>query len=269
MTTVIYEILNFKDLPENGIEAYVRKRRIMKRCDACSEYIFPEETYYDVFDADVGMRVETIGGRKVVIVTGHDISALKSAEKALLEREREFRMLADTLPVAIYLSSGVEQACEYLNPTFTKLFGYRIEEVPSVAEWWPKAYPDKAYRDVVSTEWNKWVARSRKAGDSIEPVETRVTCKDGSEKTILWSYQVIGDKGYACGLDLTERKKAAESLKQQNKELQRFNKTATGRELRMVELKREINSLCVGLGREEPYPLFSSGHLGDAIDEAK
>ena len=34
-------------------------------------------------------------------------------------------------------------------------------------------------------------------GSAIEPMETVVTCKDGSLKHILWGYQSIGARNYA------------------------------------------------------------------------
>ena len=38
-------------------------------------------------------------------------------------------------------------------------------------------------------------------------------------------------------------------------ELTRFNRVAVGRELRMIELKKEINALCRQRGEPAPYPL--------------
>jgi PAS domain S-box-containing protein len=43
--------------------------------------------------------------------------------------------------------------------------------------------------------------------------------------------------------DITERRKADEKLKQKNEELERVNKLMIGRELKMVELKKEIEEL--------------------------
>jgi hypothetical protein len=57
--------------------------------------------------------------------------------------------------------------------------------------------------------------------------------------------------------DITERKRAEEALRESNDELNRFNRAAVGSELRMVELKKEINALCARLGQPPPYPLAS------------
>jgi PAS domain-containing protein len=60
----------------------------------------------------------------------------------------------------------------------------------------------------------------------------------------------------ACLRDITSRKRVeedtrrqAEELLERNYELTRFNGTAVGRELRMIELKREVNELCLIMGQ--------------------
>ena len=45
------------------------------------------------------------------------------------------------------------------------------------------------------------------------------------------------------------------SLRASNHDLARFNRAAVGRELRMIELKREINEMCGQLGQPPRYPL--------------
>ena len=52
----------------------------------------------------------------------------------------------------------------------------------------------------------------------------------------------------------TLREQAVE-LRARNEELTRFNRAAVGRELRMIELKREINGLCERLGLAPPHRL--------------
>ena len=75
------------------------------------------------------------------------------------------------------------------------------------------------------------------------------------------------------GLDITERKQAeaelakhrehleelvnerTAELRASNRELARFNQAMVGRELRMIELKQEINALCAKLGQPPHYPI--------------
>ena len=68
--------------------------------------------------------------------------------------------------------------------------------------------------------------------------------------------------GIVVFLDITERKRVEELLRQntqelrdRNEELTRFNRLATGRELRTIELKQQVNELAAQLGQLRPYPL--------------
>ena len=56
-------------------------------------------------------------------------------------------------------------------------------------------------------------------------------------------------------VDITERKRSDEELREHVSELTRFNTVAVGRETRMIELKKEINELCNRLGEPKRYPL--------------
>ena len=55
--------------------------------------------------------------------------------------------------------------------------------------------------------------------------------------------------------DITDQKRTEDELKKKNKELERFNKIAVGRELKMIELKKEINALSVESGRGPKYKI--------------
>ncbi len=55
--------------------------------------------------------------------------------------------------------------------------------------------------------------------------------------------------------DISARKLAELELKRRNEELERLDRAATGRELRMIVLKREVNGLAQELGRAPPYDL--------------
>jgi PAS domain-containing protein len=83
-------------------------------------------------------------------------------------------------------------------------------------------------------------------GDSVRYVEMRST-------EITWE----GCQATLAALrDITQRKHAEEALQKQADELRErngalvsFNRAAVGRELRMIELKQEVNELCAKLGQ--------------------
>lgn len=82
---------------------------------------------------------------------------------------------------------------------------------------------------------------------------------NGKLLTILKNADIFRDsEGIVLGglesfIDVTEQKRAEEALKKKNEELERFNKQAVDRELKMVELKKEINALREELGKEPRY----------------
>jgi two-component system CheB/CheR fusion protein len=107
-----------------------------------------------------------------------------------------------------------------------------------------------------------------KRGESVNHFETVRVHKNGSPLEISLTISPIKDAtGQVIGAskiarDITQRKHAEEALRQVHAELQahaeelnRFNNAAVGRELRMIELKKEINELCQRQGEPAPYPI--------------
>jgi PAS domain S-box-containing protein len=63
-----------------------------------------------------------------------------------------------------------------------------------------------------------------------------------------------------------EIRRHADELRAANDELTRFNRAAVGRELRMIELKQEINAFCALLGQPPRYPLQAETEPPKALD---
>lgn len=61
------------------------------------------------------------------------------------------------------------------------------------------------------------------------------------------------NEGLEAGV--SERKRIEEALAQRVEELECFHRLAVGCELRMIELKRQINELSEKLGKEPQYAL--------------
>jgi PAS domain S-box-containing protein len=65
----------------------------------------------------------------------------------------------------------------------------------------------------------------------------------------------LQEQRQALAASQREAERRLVELEERNRELARFNEAAVGRELRIVDLKRQVNELSVLLGRPRPYPL--------------
>ena len=84
--------------------------------------------------------------------------------------------------------------------------------------------------------------------------------KDGKEKYFSNSMVAVIKNGklinaWGTQTDVTDRKQAEENLKSKNKELQMFNDIVVDRELKMIELKKEINKLLEKSGEKPKYKI--------------
>ncbi|MCP4607440.1 MAG: PAS domain-containing protein [Planctomycetes bacterium] len=92
-----------------------------------------------------------------------------------------------------------------------------------------------------------------------QSLETIVTPKGTNEKT--WQVTRIGPVKHGreiiaatiISTDITEHKITEEKLNNKMNELHKFNMLAVGRELQMIELKKEVDNLLRELNREEKY----------------
>ena len=92
---------------------------------------------------------------------------------------------------------------------------------------------------------------------TLSPIEREVQgAGDTCYLARMLPYRTIEDRIAGVVLtfvDITERQRAAAALLAQNEQLERFNQATIGRELRMVELKMEINALLERMGEPARY----------------
>jgi len=150
-----------------------------------------------------------------VLGVSRDITERKRAEKALQESEARFRAIIDVSPVPLALNDE-RQNITFLNPAFVQTFGYTLEDIPTLAHWWPQAYPDPAYRQEVADAWRVGLEIARRLGTVISPQEVTIRCKDLTSKTVLISASSISEDFEGNHLvmfyDITEQKKAERAL---------------------------------------------------------
>jgi diguanylate cyclase (GGDEF)-like protein/PAS domain S-box-containing protein len=200
-------------------------------------YAIANQSAIDPMEAEVACKD---GTRKFVswgfinrgdrnISFGVDLTEHKRVEEALRGSEELYRAITDSSPLAMVLLSGPEERVQYLNPTFTRLFGYTLEDMPTAAEWWPLAYPDPDYRRWIMAEWQRKVVRTFEDNSPFEPIEEEVTCKDGTTKTIKWGFLSIGERSLAFGLDRSSYKRAEMRLRDSEEQFRAtFEQAAVG-----------------------------------------
>ncbi|NOQ36160.1 MAG: PAS domain S-box protein, partial [Methylococcaceae bacterium] len=144
------------------------------------------------------------------------LSERKQMEQALRNSEKKFRAIINSSPVPMALNDA-QQKITLLNPAFIKTFAYTLEDIPTLSEWWPKAYPDENYRTWVADTWNQHFESAKQQNVDFDPIELNICCNNGDFKTVLASATVIENNFQGEHLvllyDITERKYNEERIK--------------------------------------------------------
>ncbi|MBT0651765.1 PAS domain S-box protein [Geomobilimonas luticola] len=195
-----------------------------------------------------------------------DISQNKRHEEELRRSEEKFRQLLEHSPIAIAISN-YKGELELLNDRFVEVFGYTLADIPDLATWFRRAYPDEFYRREVVEAWNADVERPRQNEKPIGRREYRVTCKDGRECITEFITAIIDGKNLVILNDVTERKKTlqqieylntalaarAAELESSNRELDAFSHTISH------DLRTPLTNIC-------GYTQLMQEMYGDRLD---
>ena len=203
-------------------------------------------------DRDAGGNAVALHG------TFQDITRRIATEQALRDSEAalaEAQQIANIGSAIVYPETGEIRASD----EYFRIFD--LEPRPGT--------PTEVFLNRVHNEDRGAVMAALKAAVSSGTfdAEFRIVCGDGSirfahgiARRRVGNERILGLLGTVE--DVTERKLAEEVLRQHNEslersnfELERFNRLAVGRELRMIELKRQINDLCAQSGQPAPYVL--------------
>lgn len=133
------------------------------------------------------------------------------ADKNLRAATERFSLFLKLVPLPIcYVTTHGEVM--YANDRFTSVFGYTIQDVPTLDAWWLHAYPDPEYRHVVQETWHRVVREAFESGEDIEPVEYQISCRNGAIKSVMVSGITLHDALLITLTDITDRKQAEQKL---------------------------------------------------------
>jgi len=211
----------------------------------------------DEVDVEISSKALLNSQGKLIGLQGttRDITERKAAEKAISESEEKIRMITASANDAIIMMDH-EGNISYWNKAAERMFDYMEEEVLG-KDLHALLVPERFH-----AAFSKGFERSKKTGQGNalgKTVELAAFGKDGIEFPVELSLSAVKLKGRwnAVGLlrDTTERKAVEAEIKEKADELEKFNRLAVGRELKMIELKKEINVLLEELGKGPGYKI--------------
>lgn len=198
--------------------------------------------------------------------TFQDISESRKTQLALKTSEARFRSIFNASLVPLALNDD-QLTITAVNPAFVQAFGYTHEDIPTLADWWPKAYPDTNYRRQVMDLWQTELLRSQQAGDTFKPIEFHVCCKDGRCKTVLVNATPLSEDFKGTHLvmlyDITARKQAEDELQANRGQLANMIDTAMDA---IISTDTEFKIVLFNRAAEQLFGYSANQMLGQSIN---
>jgi PAS domain S-box-containing protein len=183
---------------------------------------------YDLRISPLYDRGGRLAGRLFVSL---DVTERKQAEKSLQEEKEIFFSILQKAPYGVLLIDQDER-CLYVNPEFTKITGCTLDKIPTVGDWFQRAFPDPTYRREVVGRWKSDTTQR------ISRVFSAV-CEDGQVREIEFRPTLLdGGRAILVLTDVTKRKRAEEALRESE---ERFRQMAENS--RDVFWMRDLKSL--------------------------
>jgi two-component system, cell cycle sensor histidine kinase and response regulator CckA len=168
------------------------------------------ELAHEMLENRVSERTAELAGKNDELLK--EIMERNRAEEALGVEKTRFQALAENLPLGLVSISG-EGSFLYANRKFRELFDYDLNDVPDGRHWFRMAYPDPEYRHHVISCWLDDLAKAELGVQRSR--EFTVTCKDGSEKTVLFRpVQLTSGEHLLTCEDVTERKRTEAAVEE-------------------------------------------------------
>jgi len=174
-------------------------------------------TVVDVDVVQIPAHQDPGSGGQIVF---RDITARKRMEDALREREERFRQITENIREAFYMVKADLSELLYVSPAYEEIVGRRREEVyRDLRVFFSAIHPDdlsQVMADIASV----------RAGAEVAAREFRVVRPDGEARWVLGrTVPVRNARGEVyrlagVALDITERKRAEEALRETNEYLE-------------------------------------------------
>jgi PAS domain S-box-containing protein len=182
-----------------------------------------------------------------VVSFGRDITDQKTAEQALRASEELYRNLVERIPDGVYKSTPDGKFIE-INPAMVQLLGYENKEELLAIDIKTELYfdpEDRQSEELDEFQQEIGIYQLKKKDGSAVWIEDHGWYMVNENNEIIYHEGVLRD--------ITDRKAAEQALERRMDEMTRFHNLTVDRELKMIELKKEINELLKAAGEDERY----------------
>lgn len=171
-----------------------------------------------------------------------ELEEAQGLQKAILNNIPDIAWLKDTEGRFIAINQALAQAFEKSPEEILGKTDFDFFERTMAAKYVED--DNRIIREKKRMLFEEMIEFSKGQRKWIETIKTPIFNKKG---------EVMGTAGIAR--DISDRKRSEEDKEKMLFELQRFKELVIGRENKMIDLKKTINSLCREMNRPEPYNL--------------
>jgi PAS domain S-box-containing protein len=178
------------------------------------------------------------------------------------ETENFLRKIVELSPYPIIVIEP-DGRVEYVNPTFVQTFGYALDEIPTVTEWFNKIFPNVFDRREFILHWKEDLKKAKT--DNTEPRMFNATNKDGKIQNIIFRQVFVeNDKEVVICEIVSERIQAEDNFRKLNEELEQRVAQRTGQ---LEAINKELEAFSYSVSHDLRAPLRSIDGFSMALLE--